>query len=54
MTYVSVWTADAAQSATFYGHVLGWVYDPASRRVTNTTQPVGIVAVPGARTLSCC
>jgi uncharacterized glyoxalase superfamily protein PhnB len=52
--YVSVWTADPALSATFYGHVLGWRYDPASHQVTNTTQPIGIVAVPGPRTLFCC
>jgi uncharacterized glyoxalase superfamily protein PhnB len=52
--YVSVWTEDPARSATFYGHVLGWRYDSASRQVTNTTQPIGIVAVPGPRTLFCC
>jgi predicted enzyme related to lactoylglutathione lyase len=52
--YVSVWTADAARSATFYDHVLGWRYDPASRQVTNTTQPIGIVATPGPPTLFCC
>jgi predicted enzyme related to lactoylglutathione lyase len=52
--YVSVWTEDPAKSAAFYGHVLGWDYDPASRHVTNTDQPVGIVAMPGVRTLFCC
>jgi uncharacterized glyoxalase superfamily protein PhnB len=54
IAYVSVWTEDAARSAAFYGHVLGWRYDPDSRRVTNTTQHVGIVAVPGVPTLFCC
>lgn len=52
--YVSVWTADPGRSATFYAHVLGWRYDPASRQVTNTTQHIGIVAVPGPPTLFCC
>jgi uncharacterized glyoxalase superfamily protein PhnB len=52
--YVSVWTSDPQQSATFYGSVLGWEYDPTSRQVTNTTQPIGIVAAPGPRTLFCC
>ena len=27
--YVSVWTPDADRAAAFYGHVLGWTYDPA-------------------------
>ena len=26
--YVSVWTADPDRAAAFYGHVLGWTYDP--------------------------
>lgn len=52
--YVSVWTADPDRSAAFYGHVLGWRYDPASHQVTNTDQPIGIVAVPGPPTLFCC
>lgn len=52
--YVSVSTADPTRSAAFYGHVLGWRYDPASRQVTNTSQPIGIVAVPGPGTLFCC
>ena len=26
--YVSVWTPDADRAAAFYGHVLGWIYDP--------------------------
>lgn len=52
--YVSVWTGAPARSARFYGHVLGWTFDAASRQVTNTDQPIGIVAVPGPPTLFCC
>jgi uncharacterized glyoxalase superfamily protein PhnB/catechol 2,3-dioxygenase-like lactoylglutathione lyase family enzyme len=52
--YVSVWTEDPERSAAFYGHVLGWRYDAASHQVTNTDQPIGIVAGPGPRTLFCC
>jgi uncharacterized glyoxalase superfamily protein PhnB len=52
--YVSVWTPDADRAAAFYGHVLGWAYDPATRQVTNTTQHIGIFSVPGQRTLFCC
>jgi uncharacterized glyoxalase superfamily protein PhnB len=52
--YVSVWTPDADRAAAFYGHVLGWTYDPATNQVTNTTQHIGIFSVPGPRTLFCC
>lgn len=52
--YVSVWTPDAGRAAAFYGHVLGWVYDPATRQVTNTDQPIGIFSVPNRHTLFCC
>ena len=52
--YVSVWTPDAGRAAAFYGHVLGWTYDPGTHQVTNTTQHIGIVSVPGPRTLFCC
>ncbi|TPG34326.1 VOC family protein [Mycolicibacterium hodleri] len=52
--YVSVSTDDPDRSATFYGHVLGWRFDPASRQVTNTDQPIGIVAAAGPPTLFCC
>lgn len=52
--YVSVWTPDAERAAAFYGHVLGWVYDPGSHRVTNTGQRIGIFSVPGKNTLFCC
>jgi uncharacterized glyoxalase superfamily protein PhnB len=52
--YVSVWTPDAERAAAFYGHVLGWSYDPSTHQVTNTTQNIGIFSVPGAHTLFCC
>jgi uncharacterized glyoxalase superfamily protein PhnB len=52
--YVSVWTPDADRAAAFYGHVLGWTYDPPTRQVTNTTQHIGIFSVPGSHTLFCC
>ena len=52
--YVSVWTPDAERAAAFYGHVLGWTYDPVTRQVTNTRQRIGIFGVPGERTLFCC
>ena len=46
--YVSVWTPDADRAAAFYGHVLGWTYDPATHQVTNTKQHIGIFSVAGA------
>ncbi len=52
--YVSVWTPDADRAAAFYGHVLGWTYDPGTHQVTNTTQHIGIFSVAGLRTLFCC
>jgi predicted enzyme related to lactoylglutathione lyase len=52
--YVSVWTPDADRAAAFYAHVLGWTYDHASHRVTNTEEPTGISADPGRPTLFCC
>lgn len=52
--YVSVWAPDAQRAAAFYGHVLGWIYDPASRQVTNTEQHIGIFAVADRHTLFCC
>lgn len=52
--YVSVWAPDAERAAAFYGHVLGWTYDPATGQVTNTRQPIGISGVAGAGTLFCC
>jgi uncharacterized glyoxalase superfamily protein PhnB len=51
--YVSVWTPDATRAAAFYGHVLGWAYDPATNQVTNTRQQIGIYTV-GINTLLCC
>ena len=52
--YVSLWTPDADRAAAFYGHVLGWTYDPASHRVTNTDLPTGIFATDEPATLFCC
>lgn len=52
--YVAVWSPDSDRAAAFYGHVLGWTYDPASHRVTNTDLPTGISAQPGRPTLFCC
>ena len=52
--YVSVWTPDADRAARFYGAVLGWTYDPATRRVTNSDQPIGIFAVGDRTTLFGC
>jgi predicted enzyme related to lactoylglutathione lyase len=52
--YVSVWTPDAERAAAFYGHVLGWTYDPPSHHVTNTDMPTGIFSVDGPPTLFCC
>jgi predicted enzyme related to lactoylglutathione lyase len=52
--YVSVWTPDADRAAAFYGHVLGWMYDPLTHQVTNTEQPVGMFSAAGPPTLFCC
>ena len=52
--YVSLWTPDADRAAAFYGHVLGWVYDAASHRVTNVGQRIGIFSVGERTTLFCC
>lgn len=51
--YVSVWTPDADRAAAFYGHVLGWTYDPATHQVTNTTEHIGINSVAASPTLFC-
>ncbi len=52
--YVSLWTRDAGRAAAFYGHVLGWTYDPGTHQVTNTDQHIGIFAGDGPATLFCC
>lgn len=52
--YVSVWTPDADRAAAFYGHVLGWTYDPATHQVTNTTQHIGIFSVASPQGMLCC
>lgn len=51
--YVSLWTVDAGRAAAFYGHLLGWRYDPDSRQVTNLSHRLGIYAT-GVNTLFCC
>jgi uncharacterized glyoxalase superfamily protein PhnB len=52
--YVSVWTPDADRAAAFYGHVLGWTYDPQTHEVTNTTQHIGIYSVDSRQGMLCC
>lgn len=52
--YVAVWVEDPQRAARFYGHVLGWRWDPERHQITNTVQPIGIVGVPGAKTMVCC
>jgi uncharacterized glyoxalase superfamily protein PhnB len=52
--YVSVWTPDADRAAAFYGHVLGWTFDPERHQVTNSSQRIGLLSVPGPPTLFCC
>jgi uncharacterized glyoxalase superfamily protein PhnB len=52
--YVSVWTPDADRAAAFYGHVLGWTYDPATHQVTNTTEHIGIFSVASPQGMLCC
>jgi uncharacterized glyoxalase superfamily protein PhnB len=52
--YVSVWTADTDRAAAFYGHVLGWTYDPATHQVTNTKQHIGIFSVDIPQGMLCC
>lgn len=51
--YVSVWVPDAERAAAFYGHVLGWTYDPATHQVTNTTQRIGIYSVDSPQGMLC-
>lgn len=52
--YVSVWAPDVARAARFYGHVLGWTFDPDTHQVTNTEQQIGIFNADGTSTLFCC
>lgn len=51
---ISMRVPDADRAAAFYGHVLGWSYDPGTHRVTNTDLPTGIHAAAGRPTLICC
>jgi uncharacterized glyoxalase superfamily protein PhnB len=52
--YVSVWTPDADRAAAFYGHVLGWTYDPSTHQVTNTKQHIGLFSVDSPQGMLCC
>lgn len=52
--YVSVWVPDAERAAAFYGHVLGWHYDPSTHQVTNTDQRIGIFSVDSPQGMLCC
>ncbi|OBK23180.1 VOC family protein [Mycobacterium asiaticum] len=52
--FISLATPDPERAAAFYGHVLGWTYDAASRRVTNTELPTGIHVTEDRPTLFCC
>ncbi len=51
--YISVWTPDAERAAAFYGHVLGWTFDPDSHQVTNTEQRIGIYSVDSPQGMLC-
>lgn len=52
--YVSVQTPDAERAAAFYGHVLGWDYDPDTRKVTSNRMHTGIFETTGPQTVFCC
>ncbi|OKH81016.1 glyoxalase [Mycobacterium sp. ST-F2] len=52
--YVSVQTPDAERAAAFYGHVLGWDYDPGTRKVTGNRMHTGIFETTGPQTVFCC
>ncbi|MBV8930511.1 MAG: VOC family protein [Mycobacteriaceae bacterium] len=52
--YVSVWTPDTDRAARFYGHVLGWAVDSATRQVTNTVERIGVFGVADRHTMFCC
>ncbi|MUL77383.1 VOC family protein [Mycolicibacterium sp. CBMA 226] len=52
--YVSVQTPDAERAAAFYAHVLGWVYDPGTHKVTGNRLHTGIFETTGPQTLFCC
>ncbi|MGV9826732.1 VOC family protein [Gordonia sp. NPDC003429] len=55
IVYMSLQTPDAVRAARFYGSVLGWEYDAASRQVTNLAHRLGISDAPGygTNTLYC-
>ncbi|GAC70547.1 VOC family protein [Gordonia soli] len=49
--YMSLNTPDVERAVAFYGAVLGWEYDEATRRVTNVGHPLGVVESDGPGTL---
>jgi predicted enzyme related to lactoylglutathione lyase len=52
--FVSVWTPDEDRARTFYGHVLGWIYEPGSHRVAKEGLHAGVFAGDGSPDLFCC
>lgn len=52
--YVSVWTPDSNRARAFYGHVLGWTYEPGSHLVAKEGLHAGIFAGDGSPDLFCC
>ena len=52
--FVSICTADTERAAAFYRRVLGWEYDPATDRVTNTATRIRLSGTAGTPTMRCC
>jgi predicted enzyme related to lactoylglutathione lyase len=52
--FVSVWTPDEDRAKAFYGHVLGWTYQPGSHRVAKAGLHAGVFAGDGSPDLFCC
>lgn len=52
--YISLQTPDAQRAAAFYRHVLGWDYDPDTRKVTGNRMHTGIFETTGPQTVFCC
>ncbi|AHC24266.1 MULTISPECIES: VOC family protein [Mycobacteriaceae] len=51
---VSICTPDTERAATFYGRVLGWEFDAAADRVTNTATRITLSRSAGTTTMRCC
>ncbi|TQK30656.1 VOC family protein [Arthrobacter sp. SLBN-53] len=51
---VSICTPDTERAATFYGRVLGWEFDAAADRVTNTATRITLSGSAGIPTMRCC